>query len=345
MRVIALDPLRFLAAISVVLFHYMYRPEADLPQGLSYAAGFGYLGVPLFFMISGYVIAFSAENKTAFEFAVARLTRLYPVFWAGMAFTLAFAFIFGKDAYPVEQVIANLTMLAPYLGHDYLDGVYWTLTAELKFYACVFFLMVLGWFNEYRIWLGAWLLLAFLHFFTGQPFFMGWFINPHYSPYFIAGIAFCLMQKKGAGRFISIVLLSSLLLSSFQAYSHAYQFLRWPGMLERSIAVLLVWSFYALFYLMATGKIKPKDSKKYLALGSLTYPLYLIHNVAGKAVIDGLNGVMPEGASVVATIGLMLFSAYAMHRVMDGMIAAPLKHQLLNMGTNVSRYIKNLYPT
>ena len=38
------------------------------------------------------------------------------------------------------------------------DGVYWTVQAELKFYGCVFFLLLFGWINQYKKWLTIWLL-------------------------------------------------------------------------------------------------------------------------------------------------------------------------------------------
>ncbi|MEL7088998.1 MAG: acyltransferase, partial [Planctomycetota bacterium] len=39
---------------------------------------------------------------------------------------------------------ANLTMFAPAFGQDFIDGVYWTLVYELKFYLMVFLLLLLG---------------------------------------------------------------------------------------------------------------------------------------------------------------------------------------------------------
>ena len=77
-----LDLLRLVAALSVVLFHYFFRGAADgihLAEGYPEVAGYalyGYLGVNLFFLISGFVIAWSAEGRAWEQFALARFVRL-----------------------------------------------------------------------------------------------------------------------------------------------------------------------------------------------------------------------------------------------------------------------------
>jgi peptidoglycan/LPS O-acetylase OafA/YrhL len=68
-RVPGLDLLRLLAVAAVVFYHYGFWgpasngvPQVALPYLASYAQ-YGFLGVPLFFTISGFVIAYSAEGE------------------------------------------------------------------------------------------------------------------------------------------------------------------------------------------------------------------------------------------------------------------------------------------
>jgi len=80
-RLASLDLLRLVAALAVVLFHYLFRGGITGDLDVEYAAAapfaiYGYLGVSLFFLISGFVIAWSAEGRTWQEFAVARFARL-----------------------------------------------------------------------------------------------------------------------------------------------------------------------------------------------------------------------------------------------------------------------------
>ena len=74
-RLPALDLLRFAAAMGVLAYHYIssYLPEDLGSRWLEYAAHvtrYGYLGVELFFIISGFVILWSAQGKSATSFAV-----------------------------------------------------------------------------------------------------------------------------------------------------------------------------------------------------------------------------------------------------------------------------------
>src|SRR2546427_494309 len=83
-RVEALDLLRLVAVLAVVLYHFgFWGPAAGgMPAmpWLAPVAKYGFLGVPVFFIISGFVIAYSAEGRTAAGFAIARFSRIYPTF-------------------------------------------------------------------------------------------------------------------------------------------------------------------------------------------------------------------------------------------------------------------------
>ncbi|MCX7307068.1 MAG: acyltransferase family protein, partial [Afipia sp.] len=86
-RVEALDLLRLAAVFGVMCFHFcFYGPELNgksfvaFPEWAGFAK-YGYLGVQLFFVISGFVIAYSAVGRNASTFAIARFSRIYPAFF------------------------------------------------------------------------------------------------------------------------------------------------------------------------------------------------------------------------------------------------------------------------
>jgi len=330
LRLIALDLIRFFSAISVVVYHHTSRTGAeDSFGGLSALSKFGYLGVPMFFIISGYVIALSASNRSALEFAVSRFIRLYPTFWLCIMFTVAVMAITGYREYTLLQILANLTILNDYLGFDNIDIIYWTLQAELKFYACIFLLLVIGIFNRFRLWLSLWLVLTIVFLLFEQPFFMGWFISPTYSSFFIAGIAFYLIQQEGKNLFNMIVLLISLILSCVYAYSQAANYIDNPSHNEQIAVVIVIFLFYLLFYLLVTNKIRLLKRNLYLTLGGLTYPLYLIHNMAGKAIVDTYGGYLPREMTVIITVMMLLLVAWVIQAFFEKRLSTPLKSVLL----------------
>ena len=310
---------------------YHYITSETLFPVLSEITKFGYLGVSLFFIISGYVIALSASNRSALEFAISRFVRLYPAFWAGVLVTCVISSLLGSQHYSIKQVLANLTMLNDYLGVENIDGVYWTLQVELKFYACIFILLITGLFRHLHWWLGLWLALTALYLATGQPFFMGIFINPHQSCFFIAGIAFYLIHKEGINKFNLFFLLSSWVLSSVEGYKQASNFMIDVDFKDKIVAVGIIWSFYWLFFLLVTQKIKIAHRNIYLILGGLTYPLYLVHNVAGKTLIQFFSPIAPERVTIFIVTVLMFLIAYLIHLGLEQQLATPMKKALLRL--------------
>lgn len=141
-RVQALDLLRLAAVLGVVLFHYGFRgPTAQgvtlvaLPE-LAPLARYGFLGVSIFFVISGFVIAYSAEGRTATGFAIARVARIYPGFAFCMTLTFLMTLAFGAPYFETSlaQWAANLAVAAPALRQPYMDSAYWSIVYEIIFY-------------------------------------------------------------------------------------------------------------------------------------------------------------------------------------------------------------------
>ncbi len=91
-RITELDALRGLAALGVVLYHFLTRFQEM--YGREHLAfwdfNVGGYGVWLFFMLSGYVIFMTLDRtRSLFDFAVGRASRLFPTFWVAVAVSFA----------------------------------------------------------------------------------------------------------------------------------------------------------------------------------------------------------------------------------------------------------------
>ena len=156
MRYKSLDAWRGLAALAVVACHasggFGRNPQfSDFNPvfGALWGVGrHGYLGVHIFFAISGYCIAASLTSclqrkEGVLGFLRDRALRIYPVYWAALAFFLILgavtAPLIGASPFSVlpdsvDSLLLNTTLLQPlYKGH-YLLGVSWSLAYELAFY-------------------------------------------------------------------------------------------------------------------------------------------------------------------------------------------------------------------
>ncbi len=304
LRFSILDPARLLAAFAVLFYHYSIYIDSSNP--LFPILDFGYLGVNFFFILSGFVITASAQNRSAFEFIKARALRLYPAFIICLLITLILNFAIKDLSYPIHQILANAIILNDYLKIENIDGVYWTLQAELKFYGCIFLLLLTGAFKYWRYWLSIWLLLAITHHFIQQPFFMGWFINPNYSFYFIGGVSAYLIHRNPRDKLALSIFLTSLVFSFFNAIAQTSVFMHQLTNTKEMAAGLITCTFFIFFYLLSKGKINIQ-SKPYLATaGAISYPLYLIHNQAGKGFIALITNYIHPYLAIMVTIFLVV---------------------------------------
>lgn len=132
-----LDLVRFVAALLVAAFHLGYWLWRDGPAhrvlALEPIAATGWVGVEIFFVISGFVIAYSAAGKTPLKFILHRIRRLYPAVWICASITLLVA---------PATIATYLRSLVLFPRGPWVSISYWTLPIEIAFYALVTFVIV-----------------------------------------------------------------------------------------------------------------------------------------------------------------------------------------------------------
>ncbi|MFF4606823.1 acyltransferase family protein [Streptomyces sp. NPDC001339] len=326
-RLATLDGLRLLAALMVVFYHYIalarpwgHGPDTIFPTA-HLAAQYGWLGVEVFFLISGFVICMSVWGRTVGEFAVSRVSRLFPAYWAGLLLTTVVVKIWPEAASPRSwgTVITNLTMLQGGDDTPDVDPVYWTLFVELKFYLIMAVVMLFG--VTYRnclILCGVWTAAAALAPVLKTPLLTA-FAMPQYAPFFIAGIAFYLMYRHRSNAVLwAIVILQLLLAQRYIDYRLAVNLGKdavdalptWP-------ARLIIITAFALIGAIALGAFDRIQWKWLTTAGALTYPLYLIHLNIGMTLIHHYRNSVPAPVLVTSVTALMLVAAWLIHRLIE----------------------------
>lgn len=312
-RFYILDPLRLAAAFAVVFYHYLSFLQNTVLGIFLAPFKYGYLGVIFFFMLSGFVIMASCQNRSAFHFAFARALRIYPAFVTCLFITIVVLYFFTEVTFSLFQVLSNALIVNDYIGYANIDGVYWTLQAELKFYACIFLLSLCGLIKYWRAWLSFWLFAAISYHFLSQPFFLGWFISPAYSFYFIGGVSAYFLSKDSSDNFALIIFFIALFFSCIKSYQQVSGFVGAANEFDRIAASSIVFTFFIFFYFLADGKIQIAKKKCLLLMGAISYPLYLLHNMAGKAILTFFNGSVGIYCAMIFTVIIILLVSLFVH--------------------------------
>lgn len=337
-RLAVLDGLRLISALMVVLYHLLHgvgvrdrawqAPTDRLFPGLAEAATYGWLGVEMFFLISGFVICMSSWGRTVGEFAVSRVVRLYPAYWFAVVLTtgvLTLFPIFNKHL-DWTHVLVNLTMLQSLMSVPDIDRAYWTLPVELLFYV-LFALVVVSRRATYRrvvAFCALWTLASLLApKFGNDAVFI--FLGRTYAQYFVAGIAFYLMYRFGANAMLwgivggSWIIAVSRIWTEIDTYAGS-RFLP---------ATACVTAFFIVMALIANGVSDRIRWRWLTTAGALTYPLYLLHQQIGLTVITAARPYLPAWALLGGTVVGLLLLAYLVHRLVERPAARRLRRALI----------------
>lgn len=312
-RLQALDALRGIAAVGVMLFHFIpYYAELYghdfTPWG---PLDFGRYGVHLFYILSGFVIFMTLERTpTAGWFGLARAFRLLPALWVGILLTSLSVYYLGPAdrAVGLTGTLLNFTLLHEYLGFGPVDGAYWSLVVEATFYvwmAILFYGVGSGRRLHGIFWL--WVIGSYVGviFWKQIPeafeFLVKDLLFVKYAPLFISGMLLYQWHKYGRPPVADRCLLALSMLHCLVAYKAPFN--------------LFVAGCYGVFILAVCGYLNILANRGLLWLGGLSYSLYLVHQNIGYGVIGlAYEFGLPGQAGVALAILTAFTLAYAIHR-------------------------------
>lgn len=311
-RLQELDALRGIAAVAVMIFHYTFQYIEFYPKPLpAFNLPWGRYGVQLFFVISGFVIFLTlSRSASIWDFAANRFIRLYPPYWVSIAITFSLLAVMpmpGLNVSPLDAVL-NLSMLQYWLLRPFVDSVYWTLSVELVFYAFVAFLHFTGWLRRVELWMSVWLAVIFFVQFLVRS---GINISPlirtslllEHGHFFFAGVLFHRMKSDGFNLQRWLLLIACIA---------AARYVR-----DTPHAISLIVSS-ALFIGFITGRLTWIVVTPLVFLGDISYPLYLLHQNIGYAIISRLDhaGLKSE-AWLLVPMAVSILLAFVVNRLVE----------------------------
>jgi peptidoglycan/LPS O-acetylase OafA/YrhL len=308
-RFLELDCLRGLAAFTVLVAHYTATLAADYHCSIGpFKRLQGHWAVWLFFVISGFVIFMTLEKTgRALDFIVSRCSRLYPAYWAGVLFTSLIFVLLGPPASITGSQFAwNLTMVQEWFFVPSVDGVYWTLVAELAFYVIMLVLFRTGLLAHIRlvacVWLGAVVAHAGLESCAGLdlPEIVRLTFLLRFAGLFIAGMVFYQIRT-GPKSAWNHVLIAACFLATFLTFLSAKQ---------SRLDLVMLFMIFGTFYLFICGRLGLLVRAPLVFLGWISYPLYLIHCDAGRLLIRNLHDAgLSAPLAALLTTGLVVLTA------------------------------------
>ncbi|MFJ8160213.1 acyltransferase family protein [Streptomyces sp. NPDC096136] len=342
-RLAAVDGLRLLAAAAVAAYHYLGTPTPRfwgeayaLPQAaplLHAVSGYGWLGVEAFFLISGFVICMSCWGRTPAQFAVSRIARLFPLYWAVVLIIVAMGtvtvLVGQRSGAPTDlrTTLGNLTMIPGPLGVDFTAGVAWTLWVEARFYLLMGALLLIGLTYRRVVAFGfLWLVLASI----GRELDSGVLdelLLSQYAGLFVAGIACHLMHRFGP----------NLLLWLLTGFAWCYTLTVLDDRVAThptsnwTVSVAVLTGFLVLLALASLSRLRHLSWRTLVYAGALTYPFYLVHQSVGIPVTRGVLKTLPFlGLLPSIALGLLfsLLLAAVLNRQVDRRLGPLLRRHL-----------------
>lgn len=326
-RIPLLDGYRFLAAMAVCGFHYWSNVTLDLRNSLEYGQifdfptldlifRFGSLGVDLFFMISGFVIALSAEGRSFAAFVSSRAARIIPTYWLAIAVTSSF-FLMEGMAYrevTIRQLFANFILLQGPLGEKFIDGVYWSIVIEMRFYVLVALLVALNMYRHYAWVLLAWVLLCCVDYFGVAIGPLRQLFITSYGYYFAAGGAFYFLYRRQHLKLSVITIALSLVIAIPKTLN---VFIGKYGEDVIIPAALVLLGCYVLMALIALRRADNIGWRWLPIAGAITYPFYLLHEDIGFVLMRHIAITANGFAQTLIIIAVVLLMSWVVHRYFE----------------------------
>jgi peptidoglycan/LPS O-acetylase OafA/YrhL len=309
-RLYTLDALRGIASFAVCWFHLTNGNVAFLPDGLLKLSGaYGWLGVEVFFVISGFVIPYALYNagyelESYGRFVLKRVVRLDPPYVAAIAIIILLNYLSsvtpGFKGEPFQLSLAQLLLHFGYLnvffGYQWLNVVFWTLAIEFQYYLLIGLLFpVCASRNK-----GA--VLALLTVLGALAVLL-----PHYAfifPYlflFLAGIVTFQYKISTWGNLTYLFLLGVIAGGIYVTHGT-------PGAIVGGAAALAI--------AFADWK-----SRMLNFLGDISYSLYLLHVPVGGRVINlslrYAHSLESKALALMLALGVSIVAAFLLYRFVE----------------------------
>jgi peptidoglycan/LPS O-acetylase OafA/YrhL len=378
-RLNTLDGMRGLAAMAVVVHHYIARwappvyaetlyPHGNLQTYVPFTIYLGKFGILLFFLVSGFVIMMTLERSSGIlAFWVRRMARLWPamLFCATLSAliinTSGIAEYYGMGFWQVTwaEYFSSIFFFPPELTYRFLnlpgeahwvEGAYWTLWHEVRFYVLI---STAFWLCPRHYFLWGWLALQTLSTGLGilsevNPalgysfFWTRMLIQPHYLCWFSLGICgYMYWTNRISLPVVLIAIIASTAIVADKLIAIDINGVApTDDVVNLSILYSSIGAFFVLF-LRRSSVLRVLTLRPFMAIGLASYPLYLSHELPGMTwfMLGAQLGIPPWVGILTAPV-VVTVVALLVHRFVE----IPTKSLLTRLTRSRAKSTQQKFP-
>ncbi|MEN3616036.1 acyltransferase [Plantactinospora sp. ZYX-F-223] len=324
-RLPSLTGLRWVAAMLVFGFHIgtmQIVAEPGYRQIVDWVFTLGLSGVQFFFILSGFVLVWSARpGDTKRAFWRRRAAKIYPNHLVTWAVVIALA-LYWADPVNLKAALANLFLVQAWIpvdGYFYsINNVSWSLACEMFFYLSLPFVLPL--IRRMRAWQLYAVVIAMplliLAMWPGQqllPETARWWFTQIFpivrSFEFWMGVAAAELMLRGKWRGPGLLVSTGLFVAIWVASMEWIRAELWTTVLAFGYVLVIASAARA----DTTGRWSPWRSRPLVWLGEVSFAFYLVHVFLIKAIFRfaGHTGGFPGWQGPVVAVALLLVSIAA----------------------------------
>lgn len=298
-----IDLLRAIAIIAVILYHYTTRFPADFynAAAMPFTFQWGRHGVDLFFTVSGFCIFMTLDTSRSLEnFWARRIARIQPAYVVAIVITAAILMIVELPGRSTTWAIAlsNMLWFNVIPNWPQVDGAYWSLVVELKFY----FLIGLIYYamrgrNISLAWLTVCVIGAAGRLLGEHSYITDQLLIAEFAPSFLAGILAWEWTRLERPQALAMALITCILLFITPRFDDT------PG-----FGLLLGAGAFAVLRMSWL-----KVPKAITFIGLISYSMYLLHQNIGYILIRelpfGIEFRLAAASLIITALAALLYWA------------------------------------
>jgi peptidoglycan/LPS O-acetylase OafA/YrhL len=304
-RIGIINALRAFAALAVAWGHFV----AGQGKYLGLSGKYGYLGVDIFFVISGFVIPWSLYRSRYVlrdypRFVLKRNVRLYPPYLASIAITILATNLILVPLFHIPRMTVTGRDILLHFGYlndlahvKWINVVYWTLAIEFQWY------LLIGLVLPMLVSARKWMRFVAISVMMAAYFTIYWDrLVFHYLPVFLIGVFVFQYRSELIGKRQMLGLIAVMVLSMS----------RISGWLVPLVAVPT-----ALLIAFSTTESRAMDR-----VGDVSYSLYLLHLPIGVSVIGLLSHWLPFSSYYIGVLDVIgvaasMWAAWIMYQFIE----------------------------